>query len=271
MTDAPLTTTLPLDGPLDLRRTLSPLRMGSWDPTLRLSEREAHWALRTPDGPVALALTVDDGLHAAAHGPGAGWAIARAAELSGAWDAAAPPDALCDLARRAPGLRLPRTHSVVDAMVRAILQQLITWLLPLAPRALLTLPRERYLAAGVLGRQADTIRRVASVAPRMEEAAALPLEDATRRMEAVPGVGPWTSASVALRALGHADAVPLRDVHIPHNVGWYLAREPQADDARMLELLAPFAPHRGRLIRYLQETGTAAPRRGPRSPIRRPR
>lgn len=293
--DAPLTATLPLDGPLNLRQTLGPLRMGGGDPTLRLRDTSAHWALQTPDGPATLVLEVHEELHAGAWGAGAAWALAHAAELSGAWDAPPePPPVLRPLAARAPGLRLPRTGCVLDALVRATLQQLITWedaarafgrlvrahgepapgplglLLPLSARALVTLPRERYLAAGVMGRQADTIRRAASVAPRLEEAAAMPLADAQRRLEAVPGIGPWTSGSVALRALGHADAVPLFDVHIPHHVGWFLAREPQADDARMLELLAPFAPDRGRLIRLLQATSTGAPRRAPRSPLRRP-
>lgn len=300
MTSAPDTATVPLDAPLDLRDTLAPLSLGPRDPTLRLQAGTAHWALHTPDGPTALAMEVHDStLHGAAWGPGAPWALCHLADLSGAWDAPTSPledhPRLRELVRRTPGLRLARTHRVVDALVGAILQQLVAWedaarafarlvhahgepapgpldlRLPLLPRALVALPRDRYLAAGVLGRQADTIRRVATVAPRMEEAATMPLPDALRRLEAVPGVGPWTSGIVAIRALGHADAVPLRDLHIPHNVGWLLAHEPHADDTRMLELLAPFAPHRGRLIRLMQAAGAGAPRRSPRAPLRRPR
>jgi 3-methyladenine DNA glycosylase/8-oxoguanine DNA glycosylase len=55
--------------------------------------------------------------------------------------------------------------------------------------------------------------------------------------------------------LGDPDAVPTGDLHLPHQVGWALAGEPRADDARMLDLLAPFAGHRFRLLRLLLAAG----------------
>ncbi|HLU44506.1 MAG TPA: DNA-3-methyladenine glycosylase 2 family protein, partial [Natronosporangium sp.] len=51
-------------------------------------------------------------------------------------------------------------------------------------------------------------------------------------------------------------------------VAWALAGEPRATDARMLELLAPFAPHRGRVCLLLTTAGYAAPKFGPRRPLR---
>jgi 3-methyladenine DNA glycosylase/8-oxoguanine DNA glycosylase len=80
----------------------------------------------------------------------------------------------------------------------------------------------------------------------------------------LPGVGPWTAAEVALRALGDTDAVSVGDFHIPNMVAWALAREPRATDARMLELLEPYRGQRGRVIRLLEAAGVAAPRFGPR-------
>jgi 3-methyladenine DNA glycosylase/8-oxoguanine DNA glycosylase len=65
-------------------------------------------------------------------------------------------------------------------------------------------------------------------------------------------------------ALGDADAVSVGDYHLPNAVAWALAREPRADDERMLELLAPFAPHRGRVVRLIEVGAGGAPRRGPR-------
>ena len=71
-------------------------------------------------------------------------------------------------------------------------------------------------------------------------------------------------AEVSLFALGDADAVSVGDFHLPHLVSWALAGEPRGDDTRMLELLAPFAPHRGRVVRLLEGSGLSAPRYGPR-------
>jgi hypothetical protein len=51
-------------------------------------------------------------------------------------------------------------------------------------------------------------------------------------------------------------------------VAWALAGEPRGDDARMLELLAPFRGHRGRVCTLLEAAGITAPRFGPRRPVR---
>jgi len=92
--------------------------------------------------------------------------------------------------------------------------------------------------------------------------------DAMRRLTALPGIGPWTAAEVALVALGDPDAVSLGDYHLPDMVAWALAGEPRADDTRMLELLEPWRGHRGRVIRLVVMGAGAAPRRGPRMPLR---
>ena len=58
------------------------------------------------------------------------------------------------------------------------------------------------------------------------------------------------------------------DYHLPDQVAWALAGEPRADDARMLELLEPWRGHRGRVLRLLGAGAGAAPRYGPRMPLR---
>ena len=67
----------------ELVRTLAPLRHGHGDPTIRLETGRARRATRTPDGPATLEV-VDAGreLVVRAWGPGAGWAIERAPDLS---------------------------------------------------------------------------------------------------------------------------------------------------------------------------------------------
>ena len=87
----------------------------------------------------------------------------------------------------------------------------------------------------------------------------LPLPEAYARLLAVPGIGPWTAAEVAVRALGDDDAVSVGDFHIPNLVAWVLAGEPRADDARMLELLEPYRGRRALVIRLLELSGWSRP------------
>ena len=95
----------------------------------------------------------------------------------------------------------------------------------------------------------------------------LPLPDAYARLMAVPGIGPWTTAEVGVRALGDDDAVSVGDFHLPNLVAFALAGEPRGDDARMLELLEPYRGQRARVIRLLELSGIRAPRYGPRLSI----
>ena len=67
---------------------------------------------------------------------------------------------------------------------------------------------------------------------------------AHRRLKAIPGIGPWSAAEVAVRAWGDPDAVSVGDFHLKHLVAFALAGEPRADDTRMLELLEPYAGRR---------------------------
>ena len=69
-------------------------------------------------------------------------------------------------------------------------------------------------------------------------------------------------------ALGDADAVPVGDYHLPHSIGLVFDGTARSTDERMLELLEPYRGHRGRVIRLIVEAGIAAPRFGPRKPLR---
>jgi 3-methyladenine DNA glycosylase/8-oxoguanine DNA glycosylase len=135
---------------------------------------------------------------------------------------------------------------------------------PPAPEVLAGLPGYAYHPLGLERRRADAIRAVAARAPRIEECAELPLPDAYARLRAFPLVGTWTAAEVGLRALGDPDAVSVGDFHLAHAVCWALAGEPRGSDERMLELLAPYAGHRARVIRLIEAGGIHEPRRGPR-------
>ena len=94
------------------------------------------------------------------------------------------------------------------------------------------------------------------------------LPSARQRLEAFPGVGPWTAAKVALVALGDPDAVQVGDYHLPHIVAYALEGKPRSTDERMLELLEPYRGHRARAVRLIGLTGIGAPRFGPKMPLR---
>jgi 3-methyladenine DNA glycosylase/8-oxoguanine DNA glycosylase len=234
---------------------------------------------------------------ATAWGPGAGWLLDALPGLLGAQDdpaAFAPAHPLLrDLARRHGGPRVGRSGRVLEALVPAVLEQKVVtqeayraWRLLLlrfgdpapgpAPAGLrvfpqaqtwLRIPSWEWHLAGVEAVRARTIAAAARSAGRVEEILAMTTADADRRLQALPGVGPWTSAHVRQRACGDADAVAVGDYNLPAAVGWTLAGR-VTDDAGMLELLAPYAGHRYRVTRLVELGGGRPPRRGPRNAIR---
>ena len=69
---------------------------------------------------------------------------------------------------------------------------------------------------------------------------------------------------MTLRALGDPDAVSVGDAHLSNVVAFALAGRPRGTDEEMLELLAPWAGHRARVVRLLEGAGITPPRYGPR-------
>lgn len=281
--------------PLDLFRTLAPLRRGAADPTY-CAQPDGVWVTALmPDGPSTLRLEPSPrgGIAASAWGPGAEQALAAVPDLLGARDR--PEDfvpahrGLREAVRRLVGLRVPRTERVFETLVPAVLEQKVTgvearrawrWLLDRyglpapgpgpahlrvlpSPATWRRIPSWDWHAAGVDGKRSRTIIAAARVAEALERTAGLTAPEARRRLELVPGIGVWTSAEVAQRAYGDADAVSVGDYHLSHLVGCALAGS-RVDDAGMLELLAPFVPHRYRVIRLLEVAAPPMPRFGPR-------
>lgn len=289
-----------LRAPLDLRRTLEPLSHGPSDRSIRFGSGRVWRTTRTVDGAASVVLThTGDEVRAEAFGPGADRALAAVPailELDGD-DGPIPAGhpLVAHLARRFPGVRIPRTGAVLESLVPAILEQKVTgqeahralsgltrvhgeaapgpaeWRLRLAPApaVLAALPYYAYHPFGVERRRAELIRRVATRATWFEAAADLPWPEAYTRLTAVPGIGPWTAAEVGARAFGDPDTVSVGDFHLPNLVAFALAGEPRADDARMLELLEPYRGHRARVVRLLELSGIRAPRYGPRLSPRR--
>jgi hypothetical protein len=282
--------------PVDVAATLSPLRRGAGDPAHLLDGAGVFWwACATPDGAGTLALRAVSGVVSArSWGPGAAWLLDRVPALLGdgddwsSLDLTAQPR-LCDVLRGTPGLRLPATGLVMDVLVPAVLEQRVTgrdarraWRLllrrfgtpapgpggdlrvPPPPRVLLDIPSWDWHRLGVDGRRQRAIRAAATVAARLEECVALDGPRALARLRVVPGVGEWTAAETAQRALGHPDAVSVGDYHIKDLVVHFLTGRPRGDDSEMLRLLEPWAGQRQRVVRLIELSGLGKPRFGPR-------
>jgi AraC family transcriptional regulator, regulatory protein of adaptative response / DNA-3-methyladenine glycosylase II len=71
---------------------------------------------------------------------------------------------------------------------------------------------------GMPARRRETIRRLATALA--DESITLDEgcdpRDAVRGLEAIPGIGPWTTGYIAMRALGDPDAYPARDAGVRH-------------------------------------------------------
>lgn len=288
-----------LDHPLDLEDTLWPLcRGGVADPSVRIDANEVWRATRTPEGIATTHITAHRGrIDVEAWGPGGDWAVDHAPILVGGQDddsSFVPHHSLiAELRRRHPGLRILKTQAVFETVVPTIIEQKVPGLearqayrqmvrelgdpspgpgglmVPPSATRLASTPYWTFHRFGIERRRADTIRRAAFYANRLEEALLMERTDAYRRLMALPGMGAWSAAEVALVALGDADAVSVGDYHHPHVVSWALAGKPRGDDRLMLELLEPYRGHRGRVVRLLLAGGISAPRFGPRQPLYR--
>ncbi|NGN68387.1 DNA-3-methyladenine glycosylase 2 family protein [Streptomyces sp. A7024] len=291
-------------GPYDLRRSLRVLQRGPGDPAYRVAGGAVWRSSRTPAGAGTLRIRTDaaaGAIEAEAWGPGAEWLLEQLPALLGVED---EPEAFAPrhkvVARawlRNPGIRLVRTGLVLESLIPSILEQKVTtdeayraWRLLLwrhgepapgpaegaprlrvmpDPRGWARIPSWEWHRAGVDAKRSDTAVRAARVAPRLEEAAAMDEAAASRRLQLVSGIGPWTAAETLQRVIGAPDAVTVGDLHLPRMVGYSLAGERDADDPRMLELLEPYATQsqRHRATRYITLGGTMPPRREPKRQI----
>lgn len=272
-------------GDIDLAATLRPIALQRHDPTVRLAPGRFERATVTPDGPGSITATWEPAgreAHVATHGPGAEWLLARAPRLLGCDDDpcgfAPAGQPLRDLWRRHRGLRLPRTGTLWHDLAWFIVQQRISgaeaadqWrrlVLAHGPPApgpasrgqerLRTPPDATTVAAlayhefhrfGIERRRADHLRLAAQAVGRIERDVDGGADTAVRALRAVRGIGPWTTSYLATQTWGEPDVAIVGDHGIPAMVAWVLAGEREADDARLLELLEPYRPHRSRVIR----------------------
>ena len=199
--------------------------------------------------------------------------------------------------RQNPGLRLSASGQLDRQMLNAIVEQRITqteafrtlgWVLrkygspapstglghqpegmrvyPTA-RTLATIPTWDWHRAGVDKSRYDAVYAYARSAESLKNIAAEgDIALLARSLHAVRGVGPWSISEALQRVCGHPDAISVGDYHLAHAVGELFTGQ-RTDDAGMLALLAPYSPHRQRLVRLMHASGFSKQRYGARMSI----
>lgn len=281
--------------PVDLALVLPPFVRGAGDPTSRVAGGEWWFAWTTPEGPVTLHLGEDGGeIVASAWGGGAGWMLERLPDLVGARDDPSgfiPQHEVVERGwPRMSGWRVPANGLVAQMLVCSVLEQRVTGreafsshrqlvqrygspapgpgeglglVCPPSAAQWAGIPSWAWLRAGVDGARSRVVVRAMRVAGRLDQCADLTLAQAHSRMRSLPGVGVWTAAEVAQRALGDADSPSFGDYHVAKDVTLALDGH-VGDDERMAELLEPYAGQRYRAQRIITATAGHRPRRGPR-------
>lgn len=178
------------------------------------------------------------------------------------------------LIARSPGLRVPGAFDTFEIVVRAVLGQRVsvraatvfagrlagrfgtalpneggprslTHVFP-APRSLAERGADEIASIGLPRARAETILAVArgfatgSMALRRGDDVA----EAMRRLEELPGIGPWTAQYVAMRALRFPDAFPASDLGVRKALGGVTA-------AGATRLSEPWRPWRSYAVMHL--------------------
>ena len=250
-------------------------RDGAYRRTLRLPHGHGIVALRPQPDHVSCQLRLTDLRDLAS-------AISRCRRLL---DLDADPVAIADLLSadewlaplvgKAPGRRVPRTADAEEFALRAVLGQQIstaaarthagrlataygepvtdpdgglTRLFP-APAALATagdlaMPRSRRASFAALA--------AALAAGHIDLSVGSDWHEARARLAAVPGLGPWTIETIAMRALGDPDAFPATDLGV--RAAARAAGLP-ATPAALTSRAAAWRPWRSYAVQYLWATG----------------
>lgn len=274
-----------------------PCGLGRSDPTCRIGPGSFARAVTTPDGAATVLFQWgrSGDAHVEAWGPGADRVLDAAPAWLGLSDDVSTfrprHPLIAELWRRRPGMRLGASRLVWPELGPVVVTQRVqfrdaarSWRqlvqrhgspapgpvsgLRLAPTPdqLKQLRYHDLHRFDLERRRADALLTGARYAPQLEAAATMRADAAVARLSALPGLGPWTATSIAAATLGDPDTVVLGDFWMPTIVRHAFTGERAwcPDDAPMLELLEPFAGHRGRVVRLLAAAGYLPARRAPR-------
>ncbi len=175
------------------------------------------------------------------------------------------------LAAARPGLRIPLTATVFEAVCWAVIGQQINLTFaatlrramiglagrPHAPSGLVAHPRQEEVAAldpAVLTTRqfsrskarylVDTAAAIASGALPLERLAEAGPAEAEAALTALRGIGPWTARYILLRGFGFADVAPVGDSGLATGLQRLHGLDARPSVAAQEALMRDFAPHR---------------------------
>lgn len=226
-------------------------------------------------------------------GDGAGWLVDRAPRLLGCLDDITgfnpPGSSLGELWRRHRGARMSATATLWHDLAWTIVQQRVhrrdaaaQWrrlvlaygtpatgdtglTTPPAPAVIARLSYPYLHTLGIERQRAEYLIEAARAVTRLHHLTDGPFPQAEPVLRSLRGVGSWTVACLSAFTWGEPDTVVLGDSGIPSMITWLLAREPRGDDARMVQLLEAYRPHRYRIVKLAFAARAFPPKRHPRA------
>ncbi|MYC36934.1 MAG: DNA-3-methyladenine glycosylase 2 family protein [Chloroflexi bacterium] len=206
------------------------------------------------------------------------WMLGTDQELASFYALAESDLALAGLARQFRGLHLPRTATLFEALVLAILGQQISASVARTMRTLLierygaraefdgatyyAFPRPEAVLSALpeelrelkLSRsKAEYVRIIAGAAlePGWDELYELPDDEVVRRLTALRGVGNWTAQWALVRGLARPDALPLGDLALRRGVSRLWRDGATVTDAEVKTIAERWRPWRSYATAYL--------------------
>ena len=206
------------------------------------------------------------------------WMLGCEQDLGPFYDLAATDPPMAGLVERFPGLHLPRTATLFESLVLAILGQQISASVARAMRLLIiehygesaefdgityfAFPRPEAIAAStpeelralkLTQRKSEYIHGIAMAAlqPEWAELTLLPDDEFVSRLVSMRGIGRWTAQWALVRGLARPDALPLGDLALRRGVSRLLRDGEPVTDAEVEQLAERWRPWRSYATAYL--------------------
>ena len=141
------------------------------------------------------------------------------------------------------------SQQLSTASAKAIWDRLAAALHPISPQTVRRARTAKLARAGLSAPKIRTLKAMARTIDRgdldLAALAALPAEEAHRRLTAVHGIGPWTADIYLLFCLGHADTWPAGDLALQEAARLLLGLRARPSTRDMGPLAESWRPWRG--------------------------
>ena len=206
------------------------------------------------------------------------WMLGTEQDLGSFYDLAASDPPMAELSARFNGLHLPRTATLFESLVLAILGQQISASVARAMRMLMierfgstaefdgvtyfAFPRPEVIAAStpdelrtlkLTQRKSEYVHGISQAAlqPEWPELERLPDDEFVSRLIQLRGIGRWTAQWALVRGLARPDALPLGDLALRRGISSLLRDGEPVTDAEVEQLAERWRPWRSYATAYL--------------------